>query len=105
MNAKITYCVMWNYLPDAERVSAELKSKSVNVDLIKGSNGIFDVEINGKLVYSKCNTDRFPNRGELLTLIWKLILKFFAKTAEVALSSIQIKKNWQAVQLVGMNLI
>jgi len=69
MNAKITYCVMWNYLPDAERASAELKSKGVSVDLIKGSNGVFDVEIDGKLVYSKRNTGRFPNRGELLKLI------------------------------------
>ena len=51
MKATITYCVMWNYLPDAERVSAELKSKGIKVDLIKVSNGIFDVEIDGKLVY------------------------------------------------------
>ena len=51
MKATITYCVMWNYLPDAERVSDELKSKGIKVDLIKGSNGIFDVEIDGKLVY------------------------------------------------------
>ena len=51
MKAKITYCVMWNYLPDAERVSDELKSKEIKVDLIKGSNGICDVEIDGKLVY------------------------------------------------------
>ncbi len=43
MKAKITYCVMWNYLPDAERASAELKSKGVSVELIKGSNGVFDV--------------------------------------------------------------
>ena len=69
MKATITYCVMWNYLPDAERVSAELKSKGVSVELIKGSNGVFDVEIDGKLVYSKRNTGRFPNHGELLTLI------------------------------------
>ena len=69
MKAKITYCVMWNYLPDAERVSDELKSKGIKVNLIKGSNGVFDVEIDGKLVYSKRNTGRFPNRGELLTLI------------------------------------
>ena len=69
MNAKITYCVMWNYLPDAERVSTELKSKVVSVDLIKGSNGVFDVEIDGKLVYSKRNTGRFPNPGELTFLI------------------------------------
>ena len=69
MKATITYCVMWNDLPDAERASAELKSKGVSVELIKGSNGVFDVEVDGMLVYSKRNTGRFPNRGELLTLI------------------------------------
>ena len=65
MNPKFTYCVMWNYLPDAESVSTELKSKVVSVDLIKGSNDIFEVEIDDKLVYSKNNTGSFPNRGEL----------------------------------------
>ena len=69
MKATITYCVMWNYLPDAERVSAELKSKGIKAELIKGSNGVFDVDIDGKIVYSKHTTGRFPNRGELLILI------------------------------------
>ena len=69
MKATITYCVMWNYLPDAERVSAELKSKGIKVDLIKGSNGVFDVDIDEKIVYSKHTNGRFPNRGELLMLI------------------------------------
>ena len=69
MKAKNTYCVMWNYLPDDERASVELGSKGVSVELIKGSNGVFDVEIDGKLVYSKRNTGRFPNPGELTFLI------------------------------------
>ena len=69
MKATITYCVMWNYLPDAERVSDELKSKGIKVNLIKGSNGVFDVDIDGKVVYSKNTTGRFPNQGELLMLI------------------------------------
>ena len=69
MKATIAYCVMWNYLPDAERVSDELKSKGIKVDLIKGSNGVFDVDIDGKVVYSKHTTGRFPNQGELLMLI------------------------------------
>ena len=69
MKSTITYCVMWNYLPDAERVSDELKSKGIKVDLIKGSNGVFDVDIDEKIVYSKHTTGRFPNRGKLLMLI------------------------------------
>ena len=69
MNAKFTYSVMCNYLPEADGASTELKSKGVSVELIKGSNGVFDVEIDGKLVYSKRNTGRFPNHGELTFLI------------------------------------
>ena len=69
MKATITYCVMWNYLPDAERVSDELKTKGIKVDLIKGSNEVFDVDVDGKVVYSKHTTGRFPNQGELLMLI------------------------------------
>ena len=37
-------------------------------------NGVFDVDIDGKVVYSKHTTGRFPNQGELLMLI--LILRF-----------------------------
>ena len=32
-------------------------------------NGVFDVDIDGKVVYSKRTTGRFPNQGELLMLI------------------------------------
>ena len=32
-------------------------------------NGVFDVDIEGKIVYSKRTTGLFPNRGELLMLI------------------------------------
>ena len=37
-------------------------------------NGIFDVDIDGKVIHSKHSTGRFPNQGELLMLI--LILRF-----------------------------
>ena len=35
--------------------------------LIPGSNGIFDVIVDGELVFSKDKTGRFPNPGELVT--------------------------------------
>ena len=37
-------------------------------------NGVFDVDIDGKGVYSKHTIGQFPNQGELLMLI--LILRF-----------------------------
>lgn len=37
--------------------------------LIKGSGGIFDVRVDGRLVYSKFETERFPEPGEVVTLL------------------------------------
>ena len=37
-------------------------------------NGVFDVDIDGKVIHSKNTTGRFSNLGELLILI--LILRF-----------------------------
>ena len=48
---------------------SKMKSKGIKVDLIKGSNGVFDVDIDGKVVYSKHTTEQFPNQGEPLMLI------------------------------------
>ena len=45
---------MWNYLPDAEHVSAELKEMKIsNIELAPEGKGIFDIEIYGKLIFSK----------------------------------------------------
>ncbi len=54
-------------------MEAELKAKypDATVQLIKGSGGIFDVVCDGKLIYSKDRTQRFPNKGEVSKLIEK----------------------------------
>ena len=61
---------MWNYLPDAERVSAELKEMKISdIELVPEGKGIFDVEIDEKLIFSKFQSGRFPDRGEIPGLI------------------------------------
>ncbi len=50
----------------AEKLKTSLK---LETDLIKGSNGIFDVEIDGKLVYSKNETGEFPDEESLVQKI------------------------------------
>jgi len=53
-------------------VAAELKDAfSVETKLIEGSKGIFDVKVDGKLVYSKYETNRFPEEGEVAQRIGK----------------------------------
>ena len=62
---------MWNYLPNASSLEDELRSKYDNIDvtLIEGSGGIFDVYFNGKLIFSKKLSKRFPSKGEIIDLI------------------------------------
>ena len=39
------------------------------VELLPEGKGIFDVKVDSKLVYSKYETDRFPDSGEVTRLI------------------------------------
>lgn len=41
----------------------------VTVSLIKGDKGIFDVKLDGELVYSKFETGHFPRLREIQDLI------------------------------------
>lgn len=51
-------------------MAAELKDAlSVEPKLIEGSKGIFDVTVDGKLVYSKHRTHKFPEQGEVVQLV------------------------------------
>lgn len=38
-------------------------------ELIEGGKGIFDVKVDGELVYSKYDTGRFPENAEILDKI------------------------------------
>ena len=39
--------------------------------MIKGSNGVFDVVVDGKLIFSKQKTGRFPKDDEILGYLSK----------------------------------
>ncbi len=42
------------------------KEFGIEAKLIAGSGGVFDVFVDGILVYSRSKTGRFPNPGELV---------------------------------------
>jgi len=42
------------------------EAKGIDTTLIAGGGGIFDVEVDGKIIYSKFDTDRFPTKEEIL---------------------------------------
>jgi len=52
-------------------LSVELKGqfKDADITLYAEGKGIFDVVIEGALVYSKYETHRFPEIGEVIALI------------------------------------
>ncbi|MGK0339407.1 MAG: selT/selW/selH-like putative selenoprotein [Candidatus Azotimanducaceae bacterium] len=52
-------------------MSAELATFSAEIVLHPEGKGIFDVSLNGKLIYSKYKTARFPKAGEVSSLIEK----------------------------------
>jgi selenoprotein W-related protein len=41
-------------------------ARGVEAELVPGSNGVFDVVVDGKLIYSKHRTGRFPDPDEIL---------------------------------------
>jgi len=71
MNLSIEYCTQWNYLPRASSLEAELKSKfpGIETKLISSGGGVFEIMLNGDLIFSKKEKGRFPNDGEVASLI------------------------------------
>ena len=70
MKISIKYCKQWNYLPRASSMGDELKKNlGAEIELIAGSNGIFDVTVDNKMIFSKSEQGRFPQADEIISLI------------------------------------
>ena len=70
MTFSITYCVQWNYKPQAVSLAARLKSEfSLDVTLIESGGGEFEVLQNDAVIYSKKQTGDFPNEDKLIAQI------------------------------------
>jgi len=53
-------------------LAAELKTKlGVESKLISGSGGVFDVTVDGTVVFSKKSVGRFPEPGEIVGMLQK----------------------------------
>jgi len=51
-------------------VAAELRNAlDAEVKLVPGAGGVFDVTVDGRLVFSKDKTGRFPDEGEITELV------------------------------------
>ena len=71
MKVSIEYCSMWNYLPRASSLEVELNNKfdDINIELISGGGGVFEVTLDNNLIFSKKALERFPDDREVENLI------------------------------------
>jgi selenoprotein W-related protein len=68
-DVSITYCKPCGYLSRAEAAAAELKKElGVDATLIPGKGGIFQVEVDGKVVAKK-RLFHFPDAKEIVTAV------------------------------------
>lgn len=57
-------------------MAAELKEElGIDTDLIKGSGGVFEVHLDGALIFSKIAIGRFPETEEIISLVRKSMKK------------------------------
>ena len=70
----IEYCVVWNYYARAVSLAEEIKkSLGMPVQLTKSSGGRFEVFLDEELIFSKAELYRFPQPGEVLTILKGLL--------------------------------
>jgi len=71
MRVTIEYCVIWNYEPRAAGLAAEIRKTypQADVKLIQSSGGVFEVEVDGRRVFSKKAQGRHAEAGEVLRLM------------------------------------
>jgi len=70
MDIKINYCSVWNYEPRAAGLADIIKKEfGISPELIPGSNGVYEVIVDGKIVFSKYQTKKFPKNDEIIALI------------------------------------
>ena len=73
MKIHIEYCVKWNYGPEFDRVSKIIKQLNPKCSIIGNKisprSGAFEITINEKLIYSKFETQTFPNEEEIKNML------------------------------------
>ena len=69
VRVQIVYCKIGNYAPAAGRIRDSLRSefpgREVATDLVPASAGLFEVYVEGRLVYSKKATSCLPGEDEI----------------------------------------
>ena len=70
MRFKIEYCVQWNYKPKARSLRFDINDRfGYWAEIVPGARGAFEVYVNEQLIFSKLQSDRFPNENEVIEFI------------------------------------
>ncbi len=77
MEIKLEFCIVWNYTPrgvsTVEEILEKYGKEVKSIDFIPGTGGVFELYLNGELIYSKLETGRDTNEGEILELMEKAL--------------------------------
>ncbi|MAT02660.1 MAG: hypothetical protein CL421_06380 [Acidimicrobiaceae bacterium] len=57
----------------AQEIMSEYQHQMVSLKLLPGDKGIFDVKVNGTLIYSKHAKGRFPEPGEISAFVSTIV--------------------------------
>ncbi|MCD6388877.1 MAG: Rdx family protein [Desulfobulbaceae bacterium] len=53
-------------MPRASRLGEKIEKKySAEIEYVKGSGGVYDIEVDGVLIFSKHTSKRFPEDDEI----------------------------------------
>ncbi|HLE54695.1 MAG TPA: Rdx family protein [Thermoplasmata archaeon] len=70
VDVSITYCVPCRYqfkaIQDADAILKEFGERLTALRLVPGNRGVYDVAVDGDLIFSLDETERFPETRELL---------------------------------------
>jgi selenoprotein W-related protein len=77
VTVEIKYCVPCKYLPLAmkhtEQLLTEFGEDITAVKLVPGDQGVYDIKVGGKLVYSSTKARRFPDYEVLQAAVKKAL--------------------------------
>jgi len=67
MQVTIEYCNRWGYREKAASLAEQIRKRFAGeVRLLESSGGVFEVTVDGALLYSKKQTGEFPDQAALL---------------------------------------
>lgn len=70
LKVKIEFCMQCNYASFAasfaEDAFEDLQTDIESLEMIPSSGGVFEISVNGEKIFSKWETDKFPDHKEVI---------------------------------------